>query len=92
MVTLSPKGRIDPDCLEAEIGRLHRPWSGQADNGAGILAEILDKQAIADAGSVPSLSACGDAAGQCANRSLSDAERALFGHQDQPNEARNCLL
>lgn len=41
MATLSPKGRIDTDCVDAEIERLRRLWSGQRDDGAGVLADLL---------------------------------------------------
>ncbi len=46
MATLSPKGRIDLECVEAEIVRLKRLWSGQTDDGLGILANVLDADAL----------------------------------------------
>ena len=46
MATLSPKGRIDLECVEAEIVRLKRLWSGQTDDGLGILANVLEADAL----------------------------------------------
>ncbi|MEQ6333874.1 RNA repair transcriptional activator RtcR [Sphingobium sp. MK2] len=79
MATLSPKGRIDLDCVEAEIGRLRRLWSGQADKGPDILTEVLDEQAIADMDLFDAVQLA-ETLRVCRNsRSLSEAGRILFG-------------
>ncbi|MCP1469330.1 transcriptional regulatory protein RtcR [Sphingobium sp. OAS761] len=78
MATLSPKGRIDLDCVEAEIGRLRRLWSGQVDNGAGILTDVLDEQAIVEMDLFDRVQLA-EALRVCrASRSLSEAGRTLF--------------
>ena len=79
MATLSPKGRIDLYCVEAEIGRLRRLWSGQADKGPDILTEVLDQQAIADMDFFDAVQLA-ETLRVCRNsRSLSEAGRILFG-------------
>lgn len=75
MATLSPNGRIDLDCVDAEIRRLRRLWSGQADKGDGILAEVLDERAIADIDRFDRV----QLAEALRSRSLSEAGRTSFG-------------
>lgn len=78
MATLSPKGRIDIECVNAEIGRLRRLWSGQVDNGAGILTDVLDEQAIIEMDLFDRVQLA-EALRVCrASRSLSEAGRTLF--------------
>lgn len=78
MATLSPKGRIDLECVDAEIGRLRRLWSGQVDNGAGILTDVLDEQAIVEMDLFDRVQLA-EALRVCrASRSLSEAGRTLF--------------
>ncbi|MGN6268447.1 MAG: RNA repair transcriptional activator RtcR [Sphingomonas sp.] len=45
MATLSPKGRIDVDCVQAEIARLKRLWVGE-DNSVDGLTGILPADVI----------------------------------------------
>lgn len=79
MATLSPKGRIDLDCVNAEIERLRRLWSGQSDKGSGILTEVLDEQAIGEMDLFDRVQLA-EALRVCRNsRSLSEAGRTLFG-------------
>lgn len=78
MATLSPKGRIDLECVDAEIGRLRRLWSGQVDDGAGILTDVLDEQAVVDMDLFDRVQLA-EALRVCrASRSLSEAGRTLF--------------
>ncbi len=78
MATLSPKGRIHLECVDAEIGRLRRLWSGQVDNGAGILTDVLDEQAIVEMDLFDRVQLA-EALRVCsASRSLSEAGRTLF--------------
>ena len=78
MATLSPKGRIDLNCVEAEIQRLGRLWSGQSDQGAGVLGEVMDADAIAAIDPFDRVQLA-HVVGTCrASRSLSEAGRTLF--------------
>ncbi|MCX8476738.1 MAG: RNA repair transcriptional activator RtcR [Sphingomonas sp.] len=78
MATLSPKGRIDMDCVEAEMGRLKRLWSGQRDDGASVLTEILAPEALAEIDPFDRVQLA-EAVRICRkSRSLSEAGRTLF--------------
>lgn len=78
MATLSPKGRIDLDCVEAEIGRLQRLWSGQRADAMDILAEVLTPEALADIDPFDRVQLA-ETVRVCRNsRSLSEAGRTLF--------------
>jgi transcriptional regulatory protein RtcR len=78
MATLSPKGRIDLDCVEAEIGRLKRLWAGQTSDSLGVLDELLDPDAIAEIDPFDRVQLA-EVIRACRNsRSLSEAGRTLF--------------
>ena len=78
MATLSPKGRIDLDCVEAEIQRLKRLWTGQRDDGAGVLAELFAPEALDKIDPFDRVQLA-EAIRVCRlSRSLSEAGRALF--------------
>jgi len=78
MATLSPKGRIDMECVNAEIARLRRLWSAQTDDGAGVLAEILNTAALAEIDPFDRVQLA-ETIRICRNsRSLSEAGRVLF--------------
>lgn len=78
MATLSPKGRIDMECVNAEIARLQRLWSAQTDDGAGVLAEILNTAALAEIDPFDRVQLA-ETIRICRNsRSLSEAGRVLF--------------
>ncbi|MDO7844683.1 RNA repair transcriptional activator RtcR [Sphingomonas immobilis] len=78
MATLSPKGRIDLDCVEAEILRLKRLWSGQADDGADLLSDVLAADALAEIDPFDRVQLI-ETIRVCRNsRSLSEAGRVLF--------------
>lgn len=78
MATLSPKGRIDVDCVDKEIERLRRLWSGQADNAADILPEILSDEQIAELDLFDRVQLAETIRICRASRSLSEAGRTLF--------------
>ena len=78
MATLSPKGRIDLECVEAEIVRLKRLWSGQTDNGLGILADVLDAEALSAIDPFDRVQLAETIRVCRTSRSLSEAGRALF--------------
>lgn len=78
MATLSPKGRIDVECVDAEIQRLKRLWSGQRDDAAGILAEVLSRDALAEIDPFDRVQLAETVRICRRSRSLSEAGRALF--------------
>lgn len=78
MATLSPKGRIDVDCVDKEIERLRRLWSGQADNAADILSEILSDEQIVELDLFDRVQLTETIRICRASRSLSEAGRTLF--------------
>ena len=78
MATLSPKGRIDVECVEAEIKRLRRLWAGQSDNGLGILIDVLGEDAVAAIDPFDRVQLAETIRVCRASRSLSEAGRALF--------------
>jgi transcriptional regulatory protein RtcR len=78
MATLSPKGRIDLECVHAEIQRLRRLWSGQTDDGAGLLAEILAPEALAEIDPFDRVQLTETVRICRMSRSLSEAGRTLF--------------
>lgn len=78
MATLSPKGRIDLDCVKAEIGRLKRLWSGQTHEGVDVLSDLFDADALAEIDPFDRVQLV-EVIRSCRNsRSLSEAGRALF--------------
>lgn len=81
MATLSPKGRIDLECVNAEITRLNRLWSGQSGQGgqgSDVLAELLDGEALAAIDPFDRVQLA-EAIRICRrSRSLSEAGRTLF--------------
>jgi len=78
MATLSPKGRIDLDCVEAEIVRLKRLWSGQTDDGLGILAGVLEADALSAVDPFDRVQLAETIRVCRTSRSLSEAGRTLF--------------
>lgn len=78
MATLSPKGRIDLECVEAEIVRLKRLWSGQTDDGFGILTDILDADALSAIDPFDRVQLAETIRVCRLSRSLSEAGRTLF--------------
>jgi len=78
MATLSPKGRIDLECVESEIVRLKRLWSGQTDDGLGILAEVLEADALSAIDPFDRVQLAETIRVCRTSRSLSEAGRTLF--------------
>ena len=78
MATLSPKGRIDLECVNAEIARLQRLWSGQCDQGDDILARLLGREAIEAIDPFDRVQLVETIRVCRRSRSLSEAGRALF--------------
>lgn len=78
MATLSPKGRIDMECVHAEIARLQRLWSAQTDDGAGVLAELLNATALAEIDPFDRVQLAETIRICRKSRSLSEAGRVLF--------------
>jgi transcriptional regulatory protein RtcR len=78
MATLSPKGRIDLECVEAEIVRLKRLWSGQTDDGLGILADVLEADALSAIDPFDRVQLAETVRVCRTSRSLSEAGRTLF--------------
>lgn len=91
MATLSPKGRIDLDCVEAEIARLLRLWSRQDSAQDSLLAILLDAEAIGALDLFDRVQ-LEEVIRICrSSRSLSEAGRALFSasraKRSAPNDA-----
>lgn len=78
MATLSPKGRIDVDCVDKEIERLKRLWAGQVDEAADILSQVLDENQIAELDLFDRVQLAETIRVCRSSRSLSEAGRTLF--------------
>ncbi|WP_114228191.1 MULTISPECIES: RNA repair transcriptional activator RtcR [Sphingomonas] len=78
MATLSPKGRIDLACVDAEITRLQRLWSGQTSAAADELEALLDGDALAAIDPFDRVQLAETIRICRRSRSLSEAGRALF--------------
>lgn len=91
MATLSPKGRIDVECVGKEIERLRRLWSGQISKGSDLLSELLDTEQIAELDLFDRVQLTETIRICRASRSLSQAGRALFSasraRRSSPNDA-----
>ena len=77
MATLSPKGRIDVDSVQAEVSRLRRLWATEVDSDDG-LGEVLSAEVIDDLDpfDLVQLAHVIDICRR--SRSLSEAGRSLF--------------
>ncbi len=76
MATFSPKGRIDVACVNAEIARLRRLWSGgTGDDGLGTLLSPESLEALDPFDRVQLAHVVASCRG---SRTLSDAGRTLF--------------
>nr|WP_315379798.1 sigma 54-interacting transcriptional regulator [uncultured Sphingomonas sp.] len=78
MATLSPKGRIDGACVDAEIARLTRLWSGQRDEEGDVLTGLLSPEALAEIDAFDRVQLASVVQTCRSSRSLSEAGRALF--------------
>jgi len=78
MATLAPKGRIDLECVDTEIRRLARLWSGQRDDANNVLDELLAPDMLAEIDPFDRVQLAETIRICRASRSLSEAGRALF--------------
>ena len=78
MATFSPKGRIDRDCVEAEIARLARLWASESGEGEDGLEAVLDKGALAELDPFDRVQLALVVETCRKSRSLSEAGRTLF--------------
>jgi transcriptional regulatory protein RtcR len=78
MATLSPKGRIDLECVEAEITRLRLLWSGQVGDAPSLVAELLGAEVAKELDLFDSVQLEETVRICRASRSLSEAGRMLF--------------
>jgi transcriptional regulatory protein RtcR len=78
MGTLSPRGRIDVDCVDSEIARLKRLWAGTKAAAADPLAPLLGEEAAALIDPFDRVQLAETIRICRASRSLSEAGRALF--------------
>ncbi|HYD12352.1 MAG TPA: RNA repair transcriptional activator RtcR [Allosphingosinicella sp.] len=76
MATLSPRGRIDLECVESEIARLKRLWSGAAESDG--LEALLGGEAAAAIDPFDRVQLAEVLRVCRASRSLSEAGRTLF--------------
>ena len=78
MATLSPRGRIDVDCVESEIVRLKRLWAGTSARSADLVDSLLGEEAAARVDPFDRVQLA-EAIRVCrSSRSLSEAGRTLF--------------
>ncbi len=77
MATLSPKGRIDVECVQSEIARLRRAWTGEKLVDDGLEAQ-LGPERVAGLDPFDRVQLAHVVAVCRQSRSLSDAGRTLF--------------
>lgn len=77
MATFAPTGRIDADCVDAEIARLRRHWVGDAPQDDGIAA-LLSEEQLAQLDPFDRVQLAEVLRVCSISRSLSDAGRTLF--------------
>lgn len=77
MATFSPKGRIDLVCVDQELARLRRHWSGAGDEADG-LEEYFDAATLAEIDGFDRVQLAHVIDVCRESRSLSDAGRSLF--------------
>lgn len=92
MATLSPRGRIDVDCVDAEIGRLQRLWSNGSSGGRDdALGGLLGADALAAIDPFDRVQLAETIRVCRASRSMSEAGRSLFrasrARKSSPNDA-----
>jgi transcriptional regulatory protein RtcR len=78
MATFSPKGRIDRDCVEAEIARLGRLWASESGAGDDGLEAVLDAGALTELDPFDRVQLALVVETCRTSRSLSEAGRTLF--------------
>jgi transcriptional regulatory protein RtcR len=88
MATLSPGGRIDRACVDSEVERLRRLWSGQADDGDGLEA-LLPAERVTELDRFDRVQLAEVVRVCRASRSLSEAGRTLFAASRQQRASTN---
>lgn len=89
MATLSPRGRIDAACAEAEIARLHRLWHDGVRERADDLDMLLSADALAELDTFDRVQLAEVIRVCCQSRSLSDAGRKLFAASRAKRKSEN---
>lgn len=78
MATLSPRGRIDLECVDSEMLRLKRLWSGSSAQSDDWLADLLGADAFAEVDPFDRVQLAETIRVCRSSRSLSEAGRYLF--------------
>lgn len=78
MATFSPKGRIDRDCVDAEIRRLTSLWRPAHDGDGGALSHLLSDRSLAELDPFDRVQLSYVVEVCRRSRSLSEAGRTLF--------------
>lgn len=89
MATLSPRGRIDVDCVEAEIVRLRRLWRDGDENGSDGLEALLPTDILTELDIFDRIQLAEVIRVCCQSRSLSDAGRKLFAASRAKRKSEN---
>lgn len=91
MATLSPRGRIDIECVDAEILRLKRLWSNSGNGSDDALGTLLSAEALAEIDPFDRVQLAETIRVCRSSRSMSEAGRSLFSasreRKSSPNDA-----
>lgn len=91
MATLSPRGRIDIECVDAEILRLKRLWSNSGNGSDDALGTLLSAGALAEIDPFDRVQLAETIRVCRSSRSMSEAGRSLFSasreRKSSPNDA-----
>jgi len=91
MATLSPRGRIDVECVDAEIVRLKRLWWNSSNGSGDVLSTLLGAEALAEIDPFDRVQLAETIRVCRASRSMSEAGRSLFSasreRKSSPNDA-----
>jgi transcriptional regulatory protein RtcR len=91
MATLSPRGRIDIECVDAEILRLKRLWSNSSNGSDDALSTLLSAEALAEIDPFDRVQLAETIRVCRSSRSMSEAGRSLFSasreRKSSPNDA-----
>jgi len=89
MATLSPNGRIDRDCVEAEIVRLTRLWSARTPDDEDGLADLLSEDRFVAIDPFDRVQLAEVVRVCRSSRSLSEAGRTLFAASRKARASTN---
>jgi len=91
MATLSPRGRIDVECVDSEIVRLKRLWSSSSNDSDDVFSTLLGVEALAEIDPFDRVQLAETIRVCRASRSMSEAGRSLFSasreRKSSPNDA-----